>query len=330
MKKILTKEVKIALVFIIALFLFFWGFNFLKGKNLFTSDRTFYAIYKQVNGLVEANPVVISGYKVGLVKKITFLPDGSGKLLVKFVVNNSQIKIPYNSTAKLYSSDILGSRAIELVLGDSKVEALNGDTLKTQIQATLGEEVSLQMMPIKQKFENVMLSLDSVLLVIKGVFNETTRKNLSLSFESIRFTIKNLEHTTYNIDTLVTTQKYRLANIIANVESITLNIRKHNDKITNIISNFSDISDSIAKANIAKTITDADKALLEFYKTIDKINRGEGSLGKLVNNDSLYNNINSASNQLNLLIEDLRLNPKRYVSFSVFGKKQKEYKPSSK
>lgn len=325
----LKREAKIAIVFIAALILFFWGFNFLKGKNFFSTERTYYAVYKQVNGLVEANPVVINGFKVGIVTKIYFHPDASGKLIVKFNVNND-IRIPYNTVAKLYSSDILGSRAIELVLGDSKVDAESGDTLKTQILASLSEEVSIQMMPIKQKFENVMLSIDSVLVVIRGVFDENTRKNLSLSFESIKLTIKNLENTTYNIDTLVTTQKYKLAAIISNVESITSNIKKNNDKISNIIGNFSDISDTIAKAHIASTINNADKALGEFNSILGKINRGEGSMGMLVNNDSLYKNLNSASNQLNQLVEDVKLNPQRYISISVFGKKQKSFKASKK
>jgi phospholipid/cholesterol/gamma-HCH transport system substrate-binding protein len=325
----IKREAKIAIIFVAALILFFWGFNFLKGRHLFTSERTYYAVYKQVNGLVEANPVVINGYKVGIVNNIYFHPDGSGRLIVKFNVDND-IRIPYNTVAKLYSSDILGSRAIELVLGDSKVDAASGDTLKTQIQASLGEEVSIQMMPIKQKFENVMLSIDSVLVVIRGVFDENTRKNLALSFESIKLTIKNLEHTTYNIDTLVTTQKYKLAAIISNVESITANIKKNNDKISNIIVNFSNISDTIAKAKIASTINNADKALSEFNMILGKVNRGEGSLGMLVNNDSLYKNLNSASEQLNLLVEDVKLNPQRYISISVFGKKSKPYKNSKK
>ncbi len=325
----IKREAKIAIIFIAALILFFWGFNFLKGRHLFSSERTYYAVYKQVNGLVEANPVVINGYKVGIVNKIYFHPDGSGRLIVKFNVDND-IRIPYNTVAKLYSSDILGSRAIELVLGDSKVDAATGDTLKTQIKASLGEEVSIQMMPIKQKFENVMLSIDSVLVVIRGVFDENTRKNLALSFESIKLTIKNLEHTTYNIDTLVTTQKYKLAAIISNVESITANIKKNNDKISNIIVNFSNISDTIAKAKISSTINNADKALGEFNMILGKVNRGEGSLGMLVNNDSLYRNLNSASDQLNQLVEDIKLNPQRYISISVFGKKSKPYKSSKK
>lgn len=325
----IKREAKIAIIFIAALILFFWGFNFLKGKNLFTTQRTYYAVYKQVNGLVEANPVVINGYKVGIVNKIYFHPDGSGRLIVKFNVDND-IRIPYNTVAKLYSSDILGSRAIELVLGNSKVDASSGDTLSTQIQASLGEEVSIQMMPIKQKFEDVMLSIDSVLVLIRGVFDENTRKNLSLSFESIKLTIKNLENTTYNIDTLVTTQKYKLAAIISNVESITANIKKNNDKISNIIVNFSNISDTLAKAKIASTISNADKALGEFNMILGKVNRGEGSLGMLVNNDSLYKNLNSASEQLNQLVEDVKLNPQRYINVSVFGKKQKAYKPSKK
>jgi phospholipid/cholesterol/gamma-HCH transport system substrate-binding protein len=177
-----------------------------------------------------------------------------------------------------------------------------------------------------------MLSIDSVLVIIKSIFNENTQKNLEQSFESIRYTIQNLEHTTYNIDTLVVTQRVKLANIIGNVESISLNIKKNNDKISNIITNFSSISDTLAKAKIASTIENANKSLKSFSEIIDKINRGEGSLGMLVNNDSLYNNLNGASKQLNELVEDVKLNPQRYVNISVFGggKKKNKYEAPKK
>ncbi|MEI6764796.1 MAG: MlaD family protein [Bacteroidota bacterium] len=328
----IKREVKIAVIFIITLGLFYWGFNFLKGKNLLRKERTFYAIYNQVNGLSEANPVLVNGYKVGQVKDINFMPDGSGRIVVEFIVTNNDVRIPGNSVANLFSSDILGSRAIEIKLGNSTVAALNGDTLNTLVQSSLGEEVSLQMKPIKQKFENVMLSIDSVLVIIRSVFNEETRANLTLSFESIKFTIQNLEHTTFNIDTLVTTQRVKLSAIIGNVESITSNIRKNNDKISNIIVNFSNISDTIAKANIAQTLENTNKSLQSFSTIIEKINRGEGSLGMLVNNDSLYKNLQGTSSQLNELVEDIKLNPQRYLNFSVFGKggKKNKYTPPKK
>jgi phospholipid/cholesterol/gamma-HCH transport system substrate-binding protein len=328
----IKREVKIAVIFIITIGLFYWGFNFLKGKNLLRKERTFFAIYNQVNGLSEANPVLVNGYKVGQVKDINFMPDGSGRIIVEFIVTNNDVRIPGNSVANLFSSDILGSRAIEIKLGNSTVAALNGDTLNTLVQSSLGEEVSLQMKPIKQKFENVMLSIDSVLVIIRSVFNEETRANLTLSFESIKYTIQNLEHTTFNIDTLVTTQRVKLSAIIGNVESITSNIRKNNDKISNIIVNFSNISDTIAKANIAQTLENTNKSLQSFSEIIEKINRGEGSLGMLVNNDSLYNNLQGTSSQLNDLVEDIKLNPQRYLNFSVFGKggKKNKYTPPKK
>jgi phospholipid/cholesterol/gamma-HCH transport system substrate-binding protein len=327
----ISREVKIAVVFIAALALFFWGFNFLKGRDLFKKQRIFYALYDQINGLEEANPVVVNGFKVGHVKKIYFHPDNSGRVMVEFVITNSDVAIPRNSIARLYSSDILGSRAIEIKLGKSLLPANNGDTLKTILGTTLGEEFSNQMLPIKNKFENVMLSIDSVLVIIQSIFNEGTRKNLLLSFESIKLTIQNLEHTTFNIDTLVTTQKYKLSSIIGNVDAITSNIKKNDDKISNIITNFSNISDTLAKAKITSTINNADKALADFNEIISKINRGEGSLGMLVNNDSLYRNIEASSVQLKQLIEDIKLNPKRYLHFSVFGvsKKNNEYQPPS-
>jgi phospholipid/cholesterol/gamma-HCH transport system substrate-binding protein len=323
------REIKIAVVFVAALALFFWGVNFLKGRDILKKQRVFYAIYDQVSGLVDANPVVINGFKVGKVQDIYFHPDGSGRILVKFMVSNNDIEIPKNSIARLFSSDIMGSRAIEIQLGRSSEKAASGDTLKTLLGTTLGEEVSNQMLPIKEKFQEVMASLDSVLVIIQFVFNEGTRQNLVQSFESIKMTIQNLEHTTQNIDTLVRTQRTKLSAIIGNVESITTNLKKNNDKITNIIENFSSISDTLAKVQISNTINNVNKAISEFSSIIEKINAGEGSVGMLINNESLYKNLESSSKELDELIEDLKLNPQRYLNFSIFGKggKKNQYEP---
>lgn len=315
----ITREIKIASVFIVALALFVWGFNFLAGKNIFFRQLTLYAVYDQVNGLEEANPVVINGFKVGMVKDIGFHPDGSGRMLVKFLITNNDIRIPTNSIARLFSSDIMGSRAIEIKMGKGTEYIHDGDTLRTELGATLGEEVSGQMLPIKQKFEGVMSSIDSVLVIIQAVFNEGTRQNLLLSFENIKLTIRNLEHTTSNIDTLVTTQKSKLADIIGNVESISSNIKDNNDKITNIINNLSSVSDTLAKARLASTINNANNSLKEFNDILSKINRGEGSLGMLVYNDKLYKNLEKSSADLDALIRDIKLNPQRYLNFSLIG-----------
>ncbi len=326
------KEIKIAIIFIATLALLYWGISFLKGRDLFNKERVYYAVYKQVNGLVVANPVLINGFRVGHIKKMYFTPDNSGRIIVEFIINNSDLDIPANSIARLFSSDLLGSRAVEIQMGNSTTMAKDGDTLKTFVEATLGEEVNVQFQPIKQKFESVMLSIDTVLVIMKSIFNQNTQKNLELSFESIRHTIQNLEHTTFNIDTIMTTQRYKLANIIGNVESITLNIKTNNEKISNIISNFSSISDTLAKAKLANTIQSANKSLKSFSEIMDKINSGQGSLGMLINNDTLYNNLNGASKQLNELVEDVKLNPQRYVTISVFGggKKKNAYTPPKK
>lgn len=310
--------------------LLYWGINFLKGRDIFNKERVFYAVYPQINGLVKANPVLLNGFRIGQVKDIYVHPDNSGKIIVEFSVTNNDVQVPINSVAKLYSSGLLSSMAIELKMGNSTIMAEDGDTLNTYVQATLTEEVNVQFQPIKQKFETVMLSIDSVLVIIRSVFNENTRRNLEQSFESIRLTINNLEHTTYNLDTLLSSQRGNLASIIRSVESISNNIKNNNDKITNIINNFSNITDTIAKSNIASAIDNADKSLKQFSDIMEKINRGEGSLGMLVNNDSLYNNLNNSSKELNELIEDIKLNPRRYLNFSVFGpsKKTNEYKPN--
>jgi phospholipid/cholesterol/gamma-HCH transport system substrate-binding protein len=316
------KEIKVGILVVCSLAFCYWGFSFLKGNNYLTSSRIFYAKYNQVNGLVDANFVMVNGVKVGEVRDISFM-DIKGRVLVEFAINNN-LKIPRNSIARIYNSDVLGSKAIELVLGDSTVMAESGDTLKSSIQASITEEVSYQMLPLKKKAESLMSSMDSVLAVIQYIFNEKTRENLQRSFESIKNAIKSIENTTYNLDTLVSTQRNRLTQIFSNIESITSNFKNNNSKLTNVINNFSTLSDSLSKAKIVNTISKANIALENFSEITNKINSGKGSLGLLINNDSLYVELKNSSKDLDLLIEDLRLNPQRYVHVSVFGKNPKK------
>ena len=324
----ISREVKIGLIFLLALALFIWGFNYLKGKDIFKHERKFYAVYDRIDGLVPANAVYINGKQIGFVDDVYFLPDWSGKIVVSFIVTE-KFPIPSNSVARIYSADLMGSKSIEIKLGSSNIMAENGDTLAPDIETGLIQEVNKQILPLKMKAENLMLSIDSVLAVIQAIFNESTRENLGKSFESIKITIDNLKNTTFNIDTLLESQKNRLSRIIGNFESITANIANNSDFITNIIRNLSNLSDTVVRANVGSTLKNLKSAIYEFDDVIGKINRGEGSLGLLLNNDSLYNKLESSSKNLDLLLEDVRLNPHRYLHFSIFGRNPKKnaYKP---
>jgi len=327
----ISREIKVGFVFVIALALFIWGFNFLKGKDFFSEQREFYAVYEKVDGLVTANPVSINGLKVGKVRELYFDGSADANIIVKFVIDDP-ILIPNNSTAKIFSSDLLGSKGINLILGDAFEYIESGDTLRSDIEGSLKDEVNKQMLPLKLKAENLMSSIDSVVSVIQYVFNKDTRDNLAKSFESIKFTLNNLQSTTSTIDTLVLSQKSRLANIIGNVESITANLKNNREQFNNIISNFSALSDTLAQSNISSTLAKANSALQGITNVLEKVNKGEGSLGMLLHNDTLYLNLESSANELNNLLEDMRLHPGRYVHFSVFGRNTdvKEKKKSKK
>ncbi len=317
MKK--SKEIKIGVITVVAIAILYWGFNYLKGSNLFNKKQIYYAVYDQVNGLVNSSAVTVNGYKIGIVENISFIQgDKKGRLLVRISINNKDIEIPDNSVAKI-QNDLLGTASIVIAMGNSNTMANSGDTLKSELATTLQQEVSMQMLPIKVKAESLMLSLDSVLAVVHYIFNDKTRENLSHTFESIKITIQNLEHASFSVDTLLTTQKYKLSAIVSNVESISKNIKNNNENITNILNNFSSLSDTLVKADINKTINNANEALADFNQIMQKINSGEGSLGLLINNDSLYNKLESSSSNLDLLIIDLKENPSRYVNFSLFG-----------
>ena len=315
----LTKEVKVGLVTVIAIGCFLYGFNFLKGKNFFSSQRKFYAVYKDIDGLVEANPLMINGFRVGMVGDIQLANDTAGSVIVTMVLNDD-VNIPRNSIARVISSDILGSKAIQLILGDSTVYAESGDTLIAAQEDNLKAAVNKTIAPLQKKAEGLISSIDSVMIVIQQVFNESARQNLAKSFESIKGAITSLETTSFRLDTLVINERVKISSILTKVNVLATTLANNSDKLGNVINNFSNISDSLAKSNLTSAINNADVALSQASNILGKINRGEGTMGMLINNDSLYRKLDQSSADLDRLLKDLRINPERYVHISVFGR----------
>jgi phospholipid/cholesterol/gamma-HCH transport system substrate-binding protein len=312
-----SREIKVGFVFVVSISVMIWGLMYLKGLEIFKSKKTFFAEYEYVNGLVAANPVSIKGMKVGQVKKLYFSEKDHRKIVVELIIENDY-PIPRNSVAKIVSTGLIGSKEIEIALGDSKEVLEDGDTLQALTEATLSEEVNRQILPLKKKAESLISSIDTVATILQELLNENTRDNLVKAIKHVKESLENLAHITYNIDTLVETQRYHLASIISNVESISFNLRQNNDKIKNILTNFSDISDSLVKANIPAILNNVDRTISDLNMAINKINKGEGSMGLLLNDKKLYDEVTKAAKDLNLLLEDIKANPSKYVKVSVF------------
>lgn len=315
----MKKEIRIGILVVAALILFFWGFNFLRNNNIFSDETIYYAVYPEIKNLSTSNPVRINGVKVGVVQDIKFPMSENDYRVLVAIAMEKEIPIPANSVAKI-ESDLLGSNMINLRLGDDSLMLDIGDTIGAEVATTIQEEVSLQMLPVKKKAENLMLQLDSVLEVIKYVFNEETRKDITQSFASIKTTIKNLERTTSTVDAVVQREESRLDVIIGNIESISNNLKENNDNITRTFENIASISDTVAKARIGETMLRLNNTLDELETITTGIQNGDGTLGKLVNNDTLYYNLETTADNLDALVKDIRLNPQRYLHFSVFGK----------
>lgn len=314
----IKREFKIGLLAAAAIFLFIWGLNFLKGKDIFSRQLIFYAVYDDVTGLIESNPVSLNGVNIGQVNRIRFMPDGSGRILVENIIRRDVI-IPDNSISILTGMSLTGTREIIISLGDSPNLISDGDTLKSSQQASLQDEVSQLVAPIKQRADELFMQVDSVMIVFQAIFNEQTRRNIVISFESIQNTLSNLEQTTETLDRTIDQESTRLSAILYNAESISTNLKNNNELISNVIQNFSSISDSIAAANLQQTLAHTEESLASLNAILEKVNKGEGSLGLLVNDEELYNNMQLSSKQLEMLLEDIRKNPGSYINISVFG-----------
>jgi phospholipid/cholesterol/gamma-HCH transport system substrate-binding protein len=309
--KILSKELRIGMLVVISIVVLVWGINYLKGSNLFDSSRTLYALYGNIGGLQEGSSITVNGFKVGVVKKISLLTDKKYSLLVALSIEEN-INIPNNSVSKIVNEDIMGSKGISLVLGDSNINTEQGDTLASDMDRSLKEEVNKQILPLKNKAEQLIGSIDSIVTVITSVLSKDARESLTKSLVSLDNTFTTMSQAMTKVNKIVDQNDERISSIIKNLEA-------NNDEITNILKNFSELSDNIAKSNIKTTLA----SLNEISK---KISDSEGSLGMFINDKDLYLNLEKSSKELEALIKDIKLNPKRYVGFSVLGGKTKSYK----
>jgi phospholipid/cholesterol/gamma-HCH transport system substrate-binding protein len=313
----ISKEFSIGILFILAIIILVWGFNFLKNVEMFSKEKVLFAVYKNVDGLEPSGPIFINGVKVGQVSKVYFAPSLNGDIIVELKFKES-FPIPVNSTSRIFSVDLMGSKAINIILGNSPDIVEDGDTLHTEVEASLKDAVNAQIAPIKVKAEQLLSSIDTMVVAIQGVFNKDIREDLSASIKSIRHTFNNLETTTQNLDTLVYTQSGRLSSIIYNIDMITQNLKNNSQEISRMLDNLATISDTIAQADIGSIARNLNNTITTLSNVLAKLDSGEGTLGMLINDDKLYQDLQKSAYELNRLIEDIRLNPKRYVRLSVF------------
>jgi len=320
----ISKELKIGLVVTGAIALFIYGFNFLKGADIFNRKHELYAVYDKVDGLIEANPLLINGYKIGQVNKISLTqkPDGQYAVLVKFLLTED-VKIPKGSTARIVSADLLGTKAVSLIYSNNTNYVEDGDTLKSDSEEDLKSAVDKRLAPLQKKAEGLISSIDSVMVVVQSVLNAKTRKNLDQSFESIKRALQSLEQTSYKLGGLVESERTRISSILSKLNTLAGTLEKNSGNIDNILKNFSTLSDSLAKSKLNDAIANADQTLKEINALAAQINSGKGTIGKLLKDDSLYINLNKSSADLDKLLIDLKEHPGRYIHISVFGKKDK-------
>lgn len=322
----IKREVKLALTAIGAIVILIWGINFLKARALFDRNNVFYGVYERVDGLKVSSSVIYRGYHVGQVNAIRFIGPRFEHVLVQFSIKKG-LEIPANSIAAIQNVDLMGSKAVNILPGDAEQYALSGDTLRTQLELSLIEQVNKQIQPLKNKAENIMTSLDTVLTVIQDIFNENTKGNIKGSLNSIHRTLRNVENASGSLDGLITGQSDRISNILANINSITDNLQRNNDNISRGLNNITALSDTLQAADLGRTLKRLDDILAQVDSIARKVNHGKGSLGEAVNNDDLYYNLVAVSENLNKLLTEFRANPKKFVSLSVFdfsSKKSKE------
>lgn len=306
----LTNEIKAALIIIGGIFLFLLGFNFLNGTSLLKHENTHYAVYDNVEGLQIGTKVTVSGLIVGKVATIDFLPN-TAKILVSFTLRND-VQFSSSSVAELYEASLIGGKSIAIIPDYSSAIMLqDGDTLNTAVKPGLTDVVNQQIAPLQQKLERALVNADSLFTGINTVLNQEGKDNMSTTLADLSKTIKSINGVAASLDQLLDSQEGNLTTTL--------------DNFAKISSNVNQLTDSLAQSNIKQTLVAFENTVNRLNGILSDIEQGKGSMGKLMKDESVYNNIQATTKEIELLIKDLKEHPKRYVHFSLFGKKETPY-----
>jgi len=302
-----TKEVGVGILVILGTLMSIFSYNYLKGINLFEKTRTFKIVYTKVDGLSPSNPVTLNGYKIGKVQKINFNPNDTKELIVDVIIEND-VKFSKTSKAELYETGLIGGKAIAIIPDyDNNVIAKSGDYLIGIVKPGLTDLVNQIMPQIQLQLEAVMQKAEIVLSNVNSLFDEKTKESLKSSIDEFGSLTNSLSETSENINDFIKDNSPNLTTTINNLNATSLKMK--------------DVSNSISEVDLNLILTNLDSTISNLNKITNKLNQGEGTVGKLLYDDRLFKNLDDATKNLEELIEDIKLNPKRYVHFSIFGKK---------
>lgn len=310
----ISNETKVGALTAIAIVILILGFNFLKGRNLTERNDEIFSVFPDIKGLQVSNPVFIKGLQVGKISDMHEKDNNLTGIIVSMNLNKD-INIPVNSRA-IINSDLLGGTSIEIVMGNATEYIENGDTLQSNSKLGLMTELTKSLNPALNNVNKTLTSLDVLIQQLSAILDPKTQGNLQSVIASLSSTSKQLER-------LIASQSAVLGKTMKNVEVVTGTLANNSGKIDSTISNLEKTTSTLADANIDQTLQTVTRTMAKLEQTINTINSKNGSLGMLLNDRQLYNELRMTNRSLTTLLDDIRVNPKRYVSISVFGKKQK-------
>jgi phospholipid/cholesterol/gamma-HCH transport system substrate-binding protein len=316
-----SNETKVGALTIVAITIIILGFNFLKGKTIFKSGNLIYAKYADTKGLIVSNPVFVNGYQVGSVFEIENQKDDLTQIIVS-VKLNEPYKIPVNSVATIQDNP-LGISSISIVLGNAPSFFKSGDTIQTAPATSLLGDFVNTLSPLGEQTKNAITSLDKVLNNINTVLNDNNKEKLQQILENLAVTTKSLSTSVNAIETMLQKQNGSIAQTFDNVNSFTKNLNDNNQKLNNIITNLDSASKAVKDADLNKTIKTIQQAVASLNISLQKLNSGNGTAAKLMNDSSFYRELQNTLQSINTLVDDVKVHPKRYINISVFGKKDK-------
>lgn len=314
----ISREIKTAILVIASMLLFIWGYSFLQGRDLLNSYRMFYVQYENVEGLSTSAPVTINGLIVGRIMKINLIPT-NGKLQVEIQVK-TDFPISKSSTIDIYEPGLIGGKQIQIVPNlQDPIMAESGDFFKGRNVPGLTSLVGEKLTPLQEKIERVAEDTDILLKNLNDILDSKSKANLRESIAKLNNLMSEFEKTSKSVNEIINKNQSNITGSLANLKKTT--------------ANFSKLSDTLANAKIGQALKNfehsmkgVDKIVTNFDKISTDLQKGKGTMGKLLNDDQLYKNLNTTSTELELLLQDLRLNPTRYINVSLFGKKNKPYK----